>query len=90
VKHLKLYEEFIAEQVSPEALYIHNIVGSGQNATQDFIDEFSIDGKKLADYVKAQKGTKEIYDIRDYISGAKGTVGAEPRLRKSFIKRFKK
>jgi hypothetical protein len=91
MKNVSTFDAFLNEQssISPEAAYIHQIVGSGQNATQDFIDEHGLNGKKLADYVKNNRNTAKIYDVRDYISGAKGTVGGEPKLRKSFIKLFK-
>lgn len=91
MKNAKTFRKFLNEQasISMEAVYINQIVGSGQDATQNFIDDHAIDAKKLADYVKNNRNTTKIYDVRDYISGAKGTVGGEPRLRKSFIKLFK-
>jgi hypothetical protein len=91
MKNVSTFDAFLNEQnsISSEAAYIHQIVGSGQRATQDFIDEHGLDGKKLADYVKNNRNTAKIYDVRDYISGAKGTVGGELKLRKSFIKLFK-
>lgn len=91
MKNVKLYQEFVNEQasISDEAVYINQIVRSGQDATQNFIDDHGIDAKKLAEYVKNNRNTAKIYDVRDYISGAPGTVGGKPKLLKSFIKLFK-
>jgi len=56
-------------KITPEAAYIHQITDSGQEAAQNFIDDNNIDGKKLADYVKQHRNTKEKYNIRDIIAG---------------------
>lgn len=77
----------LGEAVSTEAAYIHVVTGAGQDSIQDFIDDHGLDAKKFSEYVRLNQGEK--YDIRDYISGAKGTVGGVPRLRQSFIKKFK-
>lgn len=88
MKHVKLYEEFLNEaSVSQEAFKIHVITRNGQDAVQNFIDDNKIDGKKLLDYTLQNKGTVEELNIRDYIAGT--GVGAEKRLLKNFIKRFK-
>lgn len=87
MKHIKLFEEFLNESVSMEAVYIHSITGSGQDAAQNFIDDNNLDGKKLADYVKQNRNSKEKYDIRDLIAGV--GVGALPSWRKTMLKKFK-
>ena len=56
-------------KITPEAAYIHQITDSGQEAAQNFIDDNNIDGKKLADYVKQYRNTKEKYNVRDIIAG---------------------
>jgi len=82
MKHIKLFEDFISEAVSQDAHYVHIVTGCGQDAAQNFIDDNKIDGRKLADYVKQYKDSKEKYDVRDIIAGT--GVGAN----KSFVKRF--
>jgi putative intracellular protease/amidase len=82
MKHIKLFEDFINEAISVDATYVHQITGCGQDAAQNFIDDNKIDGKKLADYVKQYRDSKEKYDVRDIIAGT--GVGAN----KSFVKRF--
>lgn len=79
--------EFLGEAISVEAAYIHVVTGAGQDSIQAFIDDHGLDSKKFSEYVRLNQGEK--YDIRDYISGAKGTVGGVPSLRQSFIKKFK-
>lgn len=69
MKHIKLFEEFLNERLSMEAVYIHQITGCGQDSAQNFIDDNNIDGKKLADYVKHYKDSKEKYQVRDMING---------------------
>jgi hypothetical protein len=85
-------QDLLKENISPEAAMLHAMVGCGQNAAQDFFDEFNVDGKKLVDYVKKNLRTNPVvkYNVRDYISGAKGTVGGEKNLRDKFIKQFQK
>jgi hypothetical protein len=75
------------EEVSMDAVYIHQIIGCGQNKAQDFIDDNDIDGKKLADYVKQHKDSKEKYDVRDIIAGT--GVGKIKGFRERFIKSVK-
>jgi chromosome segregation ATPase len=82
MKHIKLFEDFINEAISVDAAYVHQITRCGQDAAQNFIDDNKIDGKKLADYVKQHRDSKEKYDVRDIIAGT--GVGAN----KSFVKRF--
>jgi hypothetical protein len=77
----------INEGVSMDAVYIHQIIGCGQNKAQDFIDDNDIDGKKLADYVKQHKDSKEKYDVRDIIAGT--GVGKIKGFRERFIKSVK-
>lgn len=77
----------IKESVSTEAYYIHVVTRAGQDSVQDFINDFNLDAKKFSEYVRLNQDEK--YDIRDYISGAKGTVGGVPRLRQRFINKFK-
>lgn len=90
MKHIKLYEQFIHEsnKLSMHAVYIHQITSAGQEAVQNFIDDYKLDGEKLADYVKIHRNDKEKYDVRDYIAGV--GVGEKKNLRNSFIKKFKK
>ena len=85
-------KDLMLENISPEAAQLHAMVNCGQDAAQDFFDEFNIDGKKLVDYVKKNLRTTPVvrYNVRDYVSGAKGTVGGEKNLRDKFIKQFQK
>lgn len=83
----------LSEGLSSEDGYsIHAMVGGGQDRAQDFIDDNNIDAQKLIDYIKQNIRTNPAikYDVRDYISGASGTVGAEKNLRDKFIKQFQK
>ena len=80
----------VNEGVSRDAAYIHGILQSGQDATQNFIDDNGLDGEKLSDYVKANRNNIDGYNVKHYISGERGTVGSVPKLRQSFIKKFKK
>jgi hypothetical protein len=75
------------EGVSEDAVYIHQIIGCGQNAAQDFIDDNGIDGAKLAAYVKQHRNGKEKYDVRDIIAGT--GVGAIKGFRERFIEEMK-
>jgi len=77
---------------SEDGYSIHAMVGGGQDRAQDFIDDNNIDAQKLIDYIKQNIRTNPAikYDVRDYISGASGTVGAEKNLRDKFIKQFQK
>ena len=72
------------EGVSQDAVYIHQIVGCGQDAAQNFIDDNGIDGAKLAAYVKQHRNGKEKYDVRDIIAGT--GVGKIKGFRERFIK----
>jgi hypothetical protein len=67
MKHITTFENFVNERLSMEAVYIHQITSCGQDSAQNFIDDNNIDGKKLADYVKQHKDSKEKYDVRDMI-----------------------
>lgn len=80
----------LSEGVTPEAAQLHAMTSCGQDAAQDFFDENNVDAKALVDYVSRNKQTNPtlVYDVRDYISGRKGTVGGEKRLRDKFIKQF--
>jgi|GEM_PF-1490752 len=86
MKYIKLFEEFTNEGISMDAVLIHQIIGSGQDATQNFIDDNDIDSKKLSDYVKKHKDHKEKYDVRDVIAGT--GVGANKSFTKRFLKQF--
>lgn len=92
MKSLPTFREFlnesINEQVSMDAVYIHQITGAGQNAIQNFIDDNGLDSKKLADYVRDHRNSKEKYDVRDMISGT--GVGELKGFRTRFLKQFKK
>ena len=74
------------EGVSMDAVYIHQIIGCGQDKAQDFIDDNGIDGAKLAAYVKQHKDSKEKYDVRDIIAGVGIGVGKIKGFRERFIK----
>lgn len=81
----------LSEGVSVEAAQLHAMTSCGQDAAQNFIDDNGLDAKKLVNYVQQGMRTNPTlkYDVRDYISGAKGTVGGEKNLRDKFIKQFK-
>jgi len=87
---IKLLQILNEGSPSPEAAQIHSITGCGQDAAQDFINDNGIDAKKLVTYLQQNVRTNPTlkYDARDYISGAKGTVGGEKNLRDKFIKQF--
>ena len=74
----------LSESISREAVYIHQITDAGQQAIQDFIDEYRIDAKRLADYVASIRDTAKRYMVRDMISG----TGTNPQTRKRFIRSF--
>lgn len=74
--------ESMNERISPEAVLIHNITGSGQNGAQDFIDDNNIDAEKLADYLVQHRNSKEKYDIRDLIK--------DPNSNKKLLQKFVK
>lgn len=80
------YDESVNE-VSDTAYTIHRMTDAGQNAVQDFIDDNGLDAEKLLKYIKSNPQSK--YDVRDYITGKKGTVGGDVKLRTRFIKMFK-
>lgn len=87
---VKRLAERLSEGITPEAAQLNAMVNCGQDAAQDFFDENNIDAKALVSYVQRNKQTNPtlVYDVRDYISGAKGTVGGEKNLRDRFIKQF--
>lgn len=80
-------KEAIVNEVSDTAYTIHRMTDAGQNAVQDFIDDNGLNAEKFLKYVKSNPDSK--YDVRDYISGEKGTVGGDSKLRSKFIKMFK-
>ena len=89
VKELKALEAWLQtiwkevetnEALSMDAVYIHQITGSGQDSAQNFIDDNNIDSAKLVAYLKQHKDSKEKYDVRDMISGT--------NKNKRFIKQF--
>jgi len=80
MKKVKLFEEFISETLSMDAVYIHQITGSGQDAAQNFIDDNNIDSAKLVAFLKQHKDSKEKYDVRDMINGT--------NKNKRFMKQF--
>ena len=95
MKNIHTFESFLSENlnestvnegVSVEAAKIHAMTGCGQDAAQDFIDENKIDPEKLLMYLDSSSTAK--YDVRDYINRTNGTVGANDRLRKAFIKKM--
>jgi hypothetical protein len=77
----------LREEKSMEAVDIHNILKTGQDRTQDFIDDHNLDSKKLVAYVRQHKDTPKQYIIADVISGKN-----DPKLetfKKELIKKFK-
>ena len=80
MKKVKLFEDFMNEALSMDAVYIHQITGSGQDSAQNFIDDNNIDSAKLVAYLKQHKDSKEKYDVRDMINGT--------NKNKRFIKQF--
>ena len=89
VKELKALEAWLQtiwkevetnEALSMDAVYIHQITGSGQDSAQNFIDDNNIDSAKLVAYLKQHKDSKEKYDVRDMINGT--------NKNKRFIKQF--
>jgi len=77
----------LKEEISQEAAIIHTILQTGQDRTQDFINDYNLDGKKLADYVKQYKDSSRKFIIRDIISGK-----TDPKLetfKKELIKKLK-
>ena len=73
-------ESLTNEALSMDAVYIHQITGSGQDSAQNFIDDNNIDSAKLVAYLKQHKDSKEKYDVRDMINGT--------NKNKRFIKQF--
>ena len=90
MKLRNLLKQVLKEGVTLEAAQLHAMVNCGQDAAQNFFDDYNIDAKKLVAYVQQNKRINQtlVYDVRDYISGAKGTVGGEKNLRDRFIKQF--
>jgi hypothetical protein len=89
VKELKQLEAWLQtiwnenqtnEALSMDAVYIHQITGSGQDAAQNFIDDNNIDSAKLVAFLKQHKDSKEKYDVRDMINGT--------NKNKRFLKQF--
>ena len=74
------------ESITMDAVYIHSITGSGQDGAQNFIDDNELDGKKIADYLKANRNEK--YNVRDLIAGT--GIGAQKAYRQRMLKLFKK
>ena len=81
------FQNSLKEALTTDAVYIHQITGSGQDSAQNFIDDNGLDGKKLANYVKQHKDSKEKYDVRDMIAGV--GIGANKNFRDRFLKQFK-
>lgn len=79
---MKNYTDFLNEKLSMDAVYIHQITGSGQDSAQNFIDDNNIDGEKLVAYLKKHKDSKEKYAIRDLIK--------DPSSNKKLLKQFLK
>lgn len=77
--------EDLDEAITMDAVFIHSITGSGQDGAQNFIDDNKLDGKKIADYLKANKNEK--YNIRDLIAGT--GIGAQRSYRQRMLKLFK-
>jgi len=89
VKELKQLEAWLQtiwnenqtnEALSMDAVYIHQITGSGQDSAQNFIDDNNIDSAKLVAFLKQHKDSKEKYDVRDMINGT--------NKNKRFMKQF--
>lgn len=80
MKNIPTFESFINEKISMEAVQIHTILGTGQDAAQNFIDDNNIDADKLVAYVIRHKNSVEKYAIRDMING----ISSNPKLLKKF------
>lgn len=91
MKVIKTFEEFVNESadgsISQEAVYIHQMTGSGQVAAQNFIDDNNLDGSLIVNYIRGGKSL-EIYQIRDLIAGVGS--GAQKLFRQRMLKSFKK
>lgn len=85
MKWIQTFEGFLNEAITMDAVFIHQITGSGQVAAQDFIDDNGLNGKKIADYLKSDQGEK--YNIRDLIAGT--GIGAHRAYRQRMLKMFK-
>lgn len=88
MKYFKTYLELkksLNEAITMDAVFIHSITGSGQDGAQNFINDNKLDGKKIADYLKANRNEK--YNIRDLIAGI--GIGAQKSYRQRMLKLFK-
>ena len=85
MKTIPTFEKFVNESASHDAFVIHTLVGCGQDAAQNFIDDFDINAKKLIDYIRNNKD--KVMDVAEYISGKPDTVGGVEKLRQAFIKK---
>jgi len=81
----KLISGSIDEALSMDAVYIHQITGSGQDSAQNFIDDNNIDSAKLVAFLKRHKDSKEKYDVRDMING----TNKNKRFMKQFVNESK-
>jgi len=73
-------ESGLYEGSSTEAYRIHSITQCGQDAAQNFIDDYNIDSEKLIAYLKQNINSPKKYDIRDLIK--------DPKSNKMLLKQF--
>jgi hypothetical protein len=67
---------------SMDAVAIHTILSSGQDAAQNFIDDNNIDSEKLVAYLRQNLNSPKKYDIRDLIR--------DPNSNKKLLSQFVK
>ena len=78
-KFVKMYAESMNEAVSPDAAKIHAMIRSGQDATQNFIDDNNINTSKLISDLSRNLVSK--YDVARVIAGT-----AEPVIKRKIMK----
>ena len=79
--------ESVKEAASDDAYTIHRMIGCGQDAAQNFIDDNKIDAAKLIKHLQRHPNSKERYDARDVINRI--GVGTVKGFVDKFIKEFK-
>jgi hypothetical protein len=81
MKNLHTYKEFLTEsQIDKDAYTIHAMTACGQNAAQNFIDDYNIDSKKLVTYLRQNLNSPKKYEIRDLIK--------DPKSNNKLLKQF--
>lgn len=83
MKIIPTFETFLHESrksPSEDACTIHAILSTGQDKTQNFIDDNNINSEKIVDYLKQNLNSPKKYGIRDLIQDPK----SNERLLKQF------